>query len=236
MAFIHGKDAQVMVNGRKLSDYLHTAGVMQTGEVADTTVFGKAAKTFIAGLKDGSLSAEGLFDGAAGAADAVFQAALGAAAVSLWTIYPGGDSALGNVGYSTRSRQTAHSVDAVVSDVVAVSAEAQTDDEIERCIAAHSLGAETAGANSASQDNAAATSAGAAAYLHVTAITGTNIIVKVQDSVDDVVWTDLITFTSATAAGTSERVAVTGTVKRYARTSWSGTFTSATFAVALNRK
>lgn len=73
--------------------------------------------------------------------------------------------------------------------------------------------------------------------LHITAITGTWTI-KIQHSVDNSVWADLITFTQATAAGgaVSESLAVTGTVNRYLQITWTEDVAgSITFAVTFAR-
>lgn len=91
---------------------------------------------------------------------------------------------------------------------------------------------DTSGSNGTSVDGGAATTFGAQFYLHVTALTGTNVVVKVQDSADNSSWLDLsgAAFASKTAVGW-ERIAVSGTVRRYLRIVTSGTFTSATFLV-----
>lgn len=91
---------------------------------------------------------------------------------------------------------------------------------------------DTTATNGVTLDGAAASSFGAQFYLHVLALTGTNVVVKVQDSANNSAWLDLAgaAFTSATAVGW-ERIAVTGTVRRYLRVVTSGTFTSATFLV-----
>lgn len=88
------------------------------------------------------------------------------------------------------------------------------------------------GTNGSTLDGAASSALGAQFYLHVVALTGTNVVVKVQDSANNSAWLDLAgaAFTSATAVG-SERIAVTGTVRRYLRVVTSGTFTSASFVV-----
>lgn len=83
-----------------------------------------------------------------------------------------------------------------------------------------------------------ATSFGFQAYLQVTAFTGTDVTVKLQDSADNVTYADLASgaFAQTTAAHTFQRIAVggTATVRRYvkATTVTTGGFTSVTFAVA----
>lgn len=77
------------------------------------------------------------------------------------------------------------------------------------------------------------------AYLHVTAITGTNVVITLQDSADNVSFANLTSgaFTSVTAAPAWQRLAggATDTVRRYVRIVSSGTFSSATFFVQFVR-
>lgn len=93
--------------------------------------------------------------------------------------------------------------------------------------------------NGASLDNTASTAFGGQAYLQVTAFSGTDVTVTVQHSTDNSTWGTLVAFAQTTAAATFQRVTVsnTTTVNRYLRaiTTTSGGFTSATFAVAINR-
>lgn len=80
---------------------------------------------------------------------------------------------------------------------------------------------------------------GAQAYLQVTGFTGTSVTVAVQDSADGVTYTAVtgLTFTAVTAAPNWQRLATAGnvTVRRYLRVATTGTFSSATFSVAVNR-
>ncbi|MGA5116851.1 hypothetical protein [Streptomyces pseudogriseolus] len=78
---------------------------------------------------------------------------------------------------------------------------------------------------------------GAQAYLQVTSFTGTDVTIKIQDSYDNSSWSDVsgLSFAPVTSAPSTQRLAVTGNLKRYLRavTTTSGGFTSATFAVAI---
>jgi hypothetical protein len=92
-----------------------------------------------------------------------------------------------------------------------------------------------------SVDNLASSSGGITADLQVAAITlggYTNVAIKVRHSADDVTYTDLVTFTPVTLAG-SQRMTVAGTVNRHLAVSWAfsgaGSGQSITFAVAVNR-
>jgi hypothetical protein len=87
-------------------------------------------------------------------------------------------------------------------------------------------------------DGTAATTFGLQAYLHVSAITGTSVTVRLQDSTDNSSFTDIsgAVFTAATAVG-GQRIAISNaaTVRRYVRVATAGTFTVATFSVNMIR-
>lgn len=105
---------------------------------------------------------------------------------------------------------------------------------------------DTTATNGAAVDMASATFAGSStfglqAYLQVPAFTGTNITIKLQESSDSGAgdaWADVTggAFTVVTGI-TTERIqtARTQTVERYLRVVTSGTFTSCTFAVMVQR-
>lgn len=102
------------------------------------------------------------------------------------------------------------------------------------------LRTDTAATNGASIDQGAATAFGAQAYLQVTALTGTDVTVKIQDSADNSTFADVtgLAFTQTTTARTTQRIQTgrTATIRRYVRavTTTTGGFTSASFIVALN--
>ncbi|MFJ9214228.1 hypothetical protein [Streptomyces sp. NPDC102264] len=101
---------------------------------------------------------------------------------------------------------------------------------------------DTAGTNGAGVDfGTGPTSFGLQAYLHVFAVTGTSVTVKLQESSDNGVgdaWTDVAGggFAAATGPGAQRIATAAGqTVERYLRAVTTGTFTSAVFAVVANR-
>lgn len=100
---------------------------------------------------------------------------------------------------------------------------------------------DTAATNGTSIDTGASLSFGAQAYLHVTAFTGTDVTVKIQDSADDSSFADVagLAFTQITAAPTAERIAVvnTATIRRYVRavTVTTGGVTSVSFQAMINK-
>ena len=79
-------------------------------------------------------------------------------------------------------------------------------------------------------------SQGWAAYLHVFAVTGTSVTVKIQDSADNATFADITGagFSAALPGRSAQRIAsssATATVRRYVRVVSSGTFSNAVYAV-----
>jgi hypothetical protein len=232
MAFTHGKGAAVLVDEFDLSAFLNTFDGSATADTAEVTTFGNSSKAYVAGTKDATISLGGFFDGAANAVDEVLQAALGGSAII--TLAPAGVATIGNRCSLADCITTSYSVAASVGDAVTVSAEGQVTGGLLPGVVLASLIARTATGQTAAVDNGASTAGGAKAFLHVTAFTGTDVTIKVQESPDNSTWADMITFTQATGV-TSESGTASGTIDQYLRVDISGTFTSVTFAVALAR-
>lgn len=101
---------------------------------------------------------------------------------------------------------------------------------------------DTAATNGASLDGGAASSFGLQAWLHVTALTGDDVTVSLEQSSDDG-GTDAYAavtggaFTEVTAAPASERIQTARgqAVERYLRVVTAGTFTSVSFVVVVCR-
>lgn len=242
MPFIHGKDAAIVHGATALTSFLNDGSVSQDIETAETTVFGTAggAKTYIVGLRDATLSASGLFDGAAGAVDAVLSTSIGSDTLAPVLFAQSGITA-GNRCYIMQAKTTSYEVSAPVGDVVSVSYDAQADGGTDDAILLTALAAVTATGNGTAQDNTSSTTNGGVGQLHVTANSmNNNMIFKVQHSADNSTWADLVTFTTvATTVTTSERITVaTGTtVNRYLRAEYTASGTgSITFTMAFARR
>lgn len=236
MAPIHGKGTAVLVDKYDLSAYLNSVDGTATVDVAEVTTFGDTAKEYIPGQRDAAISLSGFFDGATGAIDDVLAAALAASTPKPITIAPQGSATIGNRAMVTKADETSYGTQATTGDAVAIAAEFQPTAGLWHGVLLADLAARTATANLSSVDNAASSANGYVANLHVTAFTGTSVVIKVQHSSDNSSWSDLATFTSVTAA-TAEQITGTGTVNRYVRAIISsGTFTSVTAAVSFARK
>lgn len=239
MAFRHGKNTSVFYNGADLSPYFNEASVSNDVEVAETTAFGDSAKQYIAGLRDGTLSAAGMFDGSQGAIDQTLSSVIGATAADLITVAPDG-LAVGRRSYSAAARQTSYEISSPVSDVVSANLEVQATDGVDTGVLLAARVTATATGDGSTVDQAASSSDGAIGYLHVTSNTMDGATTfKVQDSTDGVVFVDLITFTNVSASATGgEKVAVTGSVDRYVRASHDpgASSGSVTYTLAFARK
>jgi hypothetical protein len=239
VAFVHGKSGRLLLDDLALSGYLKGWEHSTEREMADVTIEGDSGHKFIPGLDNGSLSLDGVFDNtaAAGGQDESLDTARGASTASVITAAPDG-FALGKRVIPISARESNYAASSPVGDAVTFAASWQSEGEVDVGVALHDLTAETVTGNGASVNNAASSANGGVANLHVTAASASDsLTVKVQDSVDDSVWADLITFT-ATAVTTAERIAVTGTVDQYVRATRTitGTDPSFTYAVAFARR
>lgn len=247
MAFKHGKNTKVAIGGLNATSYLNEASQSSTSETAATTTFGKGAATYVLGVKDGTVSLSGLFDGDAGAIDETMQAALGTEDAGMFLCLPVGDSGVGSRVWFGKGEVTSYEVSSPVGDVVSLSAEIQADGGVNSGVYLRGQGSGTnflvesaaATTTSAAHDSSASSANGGVGQLHVMSNTrdGT-VAAKIQHSVDNVTWVDLITFTTVAAgAEDSEQIEVTGTVNRYLRSvvTTGGTTGSAQVAVAFKR-
>ena len=218
---IHGKGTFVVLNTLDATDYLQKVDTPYTSDAPDTTTFGHDSRTHIPGLKDGSLSAEGFYDGLSGAVDEVLNNILAGQSPTnlnhlVW--FPGGNTA--GTGYGMEMIQTAYNVQGTKDDATKISLAGISNVGRERLKMVHPLKVEVATATGDTIDLLAAGTGGCAGYLHITGVTGSgSAIVKIEQSTNGSAWeaTALLTFTTATAA-THERKVPTGTtVMRYVR-------------------
>lgn len=97
---------------------------------------------------------------------------------------------------------------------------------------------DTTATNGTGFDGVAASTFGGQAYLQVFGVTGTSVTVTIQDSADNATFAAIAgggTFVAAVPGRSAQRVAITGTVRRYVRAITTGTFTNAQFAVSFTR-
>lgn len=230
MAFRHGKRTGIAVEGNDLTAYFNSAD--GSGEVAtpETTTFGNDSRTYIVGHRDGTFSLQGFYDGSTDAVDDVLQPILGTEDGSHILVQQGYDAA-DSVGLRVqfaKAEASNYTITEPVDGVVAISYDAQADGGLFGGVILHQPGnngegfdfvANGASVDVSSVDNGASTANGYVAQLHVVSnsLDG-NLIVTVEDSPDDAVFSTLDTFTTvAGGTTTAEQISGTGTVERYVR-------------------
>lgn len=238
--FAHGKNVKVFVDQFDFSAYFNDVTATTTVETAETSAFGSSAKEYITGLKDGTVSLSGMFEGTADVGtDSYFGTALGSATKQKIIVATAGHSN-GARAVMLQSDDTSYEVSGSIGDVVQTSAEFQASSGVEHGVILSSGAAVTSTGNGTSVDNAAASTNGGVGYVSVPTNTRNgNVTIKIQQSADNSTFTDLITFTVVSSATkTSERVEVTGTIARYLRVSYTvaGSTGSATPIVAFSRR
>jgi hypothetical protein len=241
MPFTHGKGTSVLLNAFDVSAFLNSADQTISVETAETTCFGSSAKSYVVGLRDGTVSVGGYWDGAANAVDSIMATAIGSDSSSVLSIADEGLT-IGNRCLVAQAIDTSYQITGAVGDAVSVSAEFQCEGTgtggsgAYRGVVLSTLSSQSgAGPTSLTAvDNGAASTNGLIANLHITSNTA-SLTVIIQHSTDNVTYTNLVTFTAA-AGVASEHKITTGTVNRYLRVQWSGTAGTRTFAVTAARK
>lgn len=236
MSASHGSQARTYLDGRNLSTYLSQVTNSGEADKADVTTFSATAKSYIRGLADQTFEAEGIYDsaGTVGSDAVLYNSYSNKSAI--FTHYPAGD-AIGAAGFAASGILGKYEIDSPVDDANRIKMEVQSSRGFERTVSLEPLTASLTGGGTASStvDNAAASSNGGAGYLHVTALNGGTAVVKIQHSTNNSTWSDLITFSDVTAAGSALVSPVTGTVNRYLRATWAVTGGTATIHAAFAR-
>lgn len=241
MAKTSGLGDNLYLGGYDLSGDVQSLSKISGGPAPlDVTSINESAYERIGGLRSGSIDMTTFFNPgvAANAAHSVLSA-LPTGDVTL--TYARGTT-LGNPAACMVARQLNYDGTRAAGGMFTFAVAAQNDGfglEWGTLLTA-GLRTDTAATNGTGVDFTAATSFGFQAYLQLTAFTGTDVTVKLQDSADNSSFADLASgaFTQVTT-GTpqTQRIAVGGvaTVRRYVRaaTVTTGGVTSVTFAVVL---
>ena len=122
MAFVHGKNAHISVGGTNISQYCTEIGFPRSADSHETTTFGKDNKTYVPGLKDGTISLSGNYDSAC---DDVLAPALGTIVPFIYGVE---GSTAGKRRYTGNAVVTSYEVSEPVGDLVTWSAELQISD------------------------------------------------------------------------------------------------------------
>lgn len=122
MAFRHGRYAEITVEANDLSDYCDSAELTLNADTAETTTFGDDWKSFIGGLRGGSLTLSGNYDPTASTGPAaVLETQLGKDDTTI-ELYPGGNTS-GQRKHAFEAIVTSYSESSAVGDKVTFSAQ-----------------------------------------------------------------------------------------------------------------
>ena len=204
-----------------LSPYSKGLDLEPSVDTAEVSTFGLSSKTYITGLKDAKVSLEGILDGAATGNDARLFTDLAALATAglIGTSFPQGD-ALGNFGYAFKAYDVSMKVSTPVADVSQLTTSFQVTGGVERVVSEHAFAADAGIFTGTSIDNAASSATGGVGYIQADGggAGATTETWKIQHSVDNVTWVDLVTFSALTDnVRSAERLTAAGTVNRYTR-------------------
>lgn len=232
-----GTSQKILFGSTDLSTFLSDVQVAGEMGLEDSTTLGDTGHEFTPTIENGTLSLTGFFSGGSGEEYAILTAALGSANGEVVTYFPAGYATIGNRASLFKTRSQNYQVGGAVAGLVGIAATLQTDGGFDHGVVLHAFAAETGTTAGASVDNGAASANGGVGNLHASAFSGTSVTPKIQHSVDDAVWVDLVAF-AAVSGATSEQVTVAAgtTVNRYLRETRTGTFTSCTFAVSFSRR
>jgi hypothetical protein len=220
MAFKTAQASRVAVGLLNASGY--TKGYSLTAQTAalDTTVLTDTAKTFIVGQDESSGSLDMLFD-TVGTTALQFDAFKSQKATGPYplTLCPDGFG-VGQIAVMVNAHLGNFTGASSVSDLVTCSAAFQSTGNFDVGLVVENFTAITADTTGTARDQAAGTTNGGVAHIHVTAFSGlTSNACSIEHSVDgSTSWATLASFTTYTGL-TSQRVEVAAgtTVRRYLR-------------------
>ena len=133
MAFVHGKDSDFRIDNSSgsltdISGYVNNVDFPVTADTSETTVLGADNKTYIAGLKDATISVAGLWDATL---DAILGVVVGQSATLSFQFSPEG-TASGKIKYTGEVICNNYAVGSPVGDAVGWSADLQVSGAVTR--------------------------------------------------------------------------------------------------------
>lgn len=229
--FRHGKSSRLIVSTIDASSLLSEMTISNTANAEETTTFGASDRTYIQGLKEGTLSASGFLDVSTGGTNdpyKTFTQALGSTTPLIITAIPGGPGGStvtpGAMARLGRANETALEIGAPAMGVVTAKFDAQIDGAFDfgRTVYGPAAAVTTTGAKTAVDFSTKVVTSGGGvtgvAHIHVTAqSTLGSITIAVQhSSAAGGTYSDLATFTT-TSTGSQRTTVTNSTLKRYVR-------------------
>lgn len=243
--FRHGKTTGVYLGNINASPFFNNFDTARTVDTHETTPFESEAKTYSAGLNDGTISLSGFYDVGTGGGDELQEAFLNGEVFFPATIFLDGGVIVGRACRMGSVNQTSYTPSAPVGDMITTKADMVVDGAVRygRCLNAKAP--VTALVTGAPADFGVTgptgdwlASSNGVAHIHVLANTrNTATEVKIQHSTDSSIWVDHATYSVSAGATPGVTIPTTGANLRYVRaliTPTAGTG-SATIIVAFAR-
>ena len=212
--------SRVLVGSLAYTGYTTSFEMPNATEMLPTTTLIDTAPTFIPGAEMPGVASFGLLLDSDGAVGGQFShATLFKGGVDQPLTYAPFGSTAGAIALMVAALEASYGIESSPTGAVKALLAVQCNSITECGVMIDDLTAITADTSGASVDNAAASSNGGVAHLHVTAFSGfTSDSVIIEHSVDNSIWATLATATLV-AGKTSERVTVAAgtTVRRYMR-------------------
>lgn len=235
MSTSHGSNADVIGNGYVLSEFFNSASFSAQRDAGETTTFKKKSKTYIPGLKDTTMTAEGVYDGEADRVDQILSAALMQDVNGLFSYIPEGQEVVGRRSFTVDAIESSYEVNTDIGDVAQISAEFQAGAQgrFNRGVVIRPMANAVGAGTSGEHDNGAA-SAGEGIGLVVHSVVSADLVLKLQHaSASGGSFVDLPgTLTFSLGRGSQRLWIPAQAIDRYTRVSWTG---SGTFMAIIER-
>ncbi len=238
MAKVNGTNIRLYVQGDDLSgDANSLDGLGYSNEIFEVTTFDVSARKRIAGIGSGSVTVNTWFDDAAsGTAHKNFTANSGKVTTTDQNVLVPMGATVGSPSVHMVAKIANYDVSAATGSAVSGTVTYESSSYVPvfgKMLTAHQ-DTHASSTSGDAVDNGASSANGGSAILQVFSIASGSADIKIQHSTNGAAWTDLVTFTAATAK-TSEYKAVTGTVNRYLRCRSTDTFTDLVLSIDFAR-
>ena len=238
--FLFGKNTRVLFADTvanasyDLSQFFNDVSISFATDTPETTTFQNGGvRTYIAGLKQGTISMSGFYDGTAGAVDEIINTAISNAADEAVLVFPNGGDTANSVCHLARGLEAKYDLKSPVNSVVAIDMELEADGGVWR--GKGQTFTATATGTTTVLDNGVATTTGGLLIINVLSLTGT-LSVSLQHSADNVTYATVAN-TTISSAGVLVNSTLVKPLYRYTRLAYtlSGVSPSVTIAYGLAR-
>ncbi len=224
MAIRHGKTAGVILAGFNASPFFNSFESARTIDTHETTPFESDAKTYFAGLNDGTISLSGFYDtGATGVGgDELLDALLQTDNDFPASVFLDGGVVVGRACRMAAVNQSSYNISAPVGDMVTTKADLTVDGGVRygKCINGKTQFSSSVVTGAACDYGTTDFNSSVGGWVNIHPIENTrstNINIKVQHSADNSVWVDTATVFVAGGSLVGSTTATTGTNLRYVR-------------------